>query len=96
MIPSTVRKLATVDVPDVGRVQAWIADTKQHSTCWGLRDPSGWLTLAMDNRSAGTIPGCAPTRRQHVLAQGNSPVDLAPMSADYAAVRDQSTGRPHG
>ncbi|MGH2868322.1 MAG: hypothetical protein ACRDNK_12250 [Solirubrobacteraceae bacterium] len=83
VIPSTVRKLATVDVPDVGPVQAWIASTKQHGTCWGLRGPSGWLTLAMDSRSAGTIPGCAPTRKQQVLAQGNSPVGLAPTSADY-------------
>jgi hypothetical protein len=84
VIPSTVRKLATVQVPGVGPVQAWIGDTEQHGTCWGLRGPDGsWLTLAMDDRSAGTIPGCAPTRKQDVLAQGNSPVGLAPMSADY-------------
>jgi hypothetical protein len=84
VIPATVRKLATVDVPGVGPIQAWIADTEQHGTCWGLREPNGsWLTLAMDDRSAGVIPGCAPTRKQQVLAQGNSRVGLAPTSVDY-------------
>jgi hypothetical protein len=84
VIPSTVRKLATVDVPGVGPVQAWIADTEQHGTCWGLRHLSGsWLTLAMDDRSGGPLPGCAPSREQTVLAQGNSSVGLAPMSVDY-------------
>jgi len=94
VIPSTVRKLATVDVPDVGPIQVWIADTEQHGTCWGVRGPGGWLTLAMDNRSGGNVPGCAPTRKQIVVAQGNSSVGLAPTSADYLsnAVRD-SRGR---
>lgn len=93
VIPSTVRKLATVIVPGVGPVQAWIADTEQHGTCWALRGPGGsWLTLAMDDRSAGIVPGCAPTRKQVVLAQGNSPVGLAPMSADDLtnSIRDTS------
>jgi hypothetical protein len=62
VIPSTVRKLATVEVPGVGPVQAWIADTEQHGRCWGLRGPNGWLTLEMDNHSAGTVPGCGATR----------------------------------
>jgi hypothetical protein len=93
VIPSTVRKLAAVDVPGVGPVQYWVADTEQHGRCWGLRGPSGaWLTLAMDDRSAGSVPGCGPTREHQVLAQGNGSVGLLPMSVDYYnnAVRDSS------
>ena len=86
VIPSTVRKLTTVDVPGIGPVQYWIADTKQHGRCWGLRGPDGsWLTLAMNDRSAGSVPGCGPTREQQVLAQRNSSVGLMPMSVDYLA-----------
>jgi hypothetical protein len=85
-IPSTIRKLATVDVPGVGAIQYWVAETEQHGRCWGLRGPNGaWLTLAMNDRSAGSVPGCGPTRKQLVLAQGNSSVGLMPMSVDYLA-----------
>jgi hypothetical protein len=84
VIRSTIRKLATADVPGYGAVQFWIADTEQHGICWGLRAPDEtWLTLALDNRSAGSEPGCSPTREQQVIAQGNSSVGLAPTSADY-------------
>jgi hypothetical protein len=107
VIASTVRKLAAVDVPGVGPVQAWIADTEQHGRCWGLLGPHGWLALSMDNHSAGAVPGCAATRTQEVLRQGNSPVGLAPTSSGRAwdiyygtvtadgaaAVRDQTTGK---
>jgi hypothetical protein len=86
VIPSTVRKLATVDVPGVGAIQYWVAETEQHGRCWGLRRPSGsWLTLAMNDRSAGSVPGCGPTRKQLVLAQGDSSIGLMPMSVDYLA-----------
>src|ERR1035441_9370346 len=84
VIPATIRKLATVDVPGVGSVQYWVADTEQHGRCWGLRGPSGsWLTLAMNNRSGGAVPGCGPTHEHQVLAQGNSPDSLLPTSVDY-------------
>jgi hypothetical protein len=84
VIPSTVRKLATVAVPGVGPVQYWVAATEQHGRCWGLRAPNGsWATLAMNDRSTGSVPGCGPTREHQVLAQGNSSVGLMPMSVDY-------------
>jgi hypothetical protein len=94
VIPSTVRKLATVDVPGIGAVQYWVAATEQHGQCWGLRGPDGsWLTLATDyDRIGGSIPGCGPTRAQQVLAQGNSSVGLMPTSVDdrVNAVKNQS------
>ena len=86
VIRSTVRRLAVVHVPGVGAIQYWVAETQQGGRCWGLRAPSGsWLTLAMNNRSAGSVPGCGPTRKQLVLAQGDSSVGLMPMSVDYLA-----------
>jgi hypothetical protein len=83
-----------------GSEQKWTVGTAPVATwlrvrgfCWGLRAPNGtWLTLALDNRSAGSVPGCGPTREQQVLAQGNSSVGLAPMSVDYLsdAVKDRN------
>jgi hypothetical protein len=86
VIPSTVAKVAVVGVPGVGAIQYWVAETEQRGRCWGLRAPDGsWLTLAMNDRSAGSVPGCGPTRKQLVLAQGNRSVGLMPMSVDYLA-----------
>jgi hypothetical protein len=48
----------------------------------------------MNDRSTGSVPGCGPTREQLVLAQGDSPVGLMPMSVDYLANSVKaSTGR---
>ena len=73
-----------------GAVQYWTAETEQHGRCWGLRGPAGswltlngWLTPNGDyNDTADSVPGCAPTRKQQVLAQGNSSTGLDPMSVD--------------
>jgi hypothetical protein len=91
VIPSTVRKLTTVNVPGFGALQYWIADTQQHGICWGMRDANGsWLALGHNGvggvpvlASGGIAPGCGPTRKQVVLAQGNSHVGLLPTSVDY-------------
>jgi hypothetical protein len=85
VIRSTIRKIATVHVPSVGPIQYWIADTKQHGQCWGLRSPNGsWLALS-GGGSGGLVPGCGPTRKQMVLAQGNSSTGLLPTSVDEAS-----------
>jgi hypothetical protein len=66
VVPGSVVDAATVDLPDVGAVGFWYADTAQHGWCAALRLPSGaWVGTGDDRLDAGgTVPGCFPTREQ--------------------------------
>ncbi|MGH3264172.1 MAG: hypothetical protein ACRDNS_19500 [Trebonia sp.] len=100
-IPSTVRMIGTVHVPDVGAVQYWMADTAQHGLCQALRLPGGtWVGYkSADGSNSIPEPTCYPTRQQVVAAMmaaqgGKLRVGLNPMSVDEntASVTD-SAGR---
>jgi hypothetical protein len=71
VVPSSVRKAATVRIPHVGDVQFWFARTRTHGWCGALRLPSRqWLATDRDPLDAGgAVPGCYPTRAQ-VNSQG--------------------------
>jgi hypothetical protein len=65
VIPPTVRELGTFTVAGVGRIQYWVADTRQHGICGALRLPNGdWAGLDNGGRDGGQFPACYPTRRQ--------------------------------
>jgi hypothetical protein len=71
VVPSSVRRVASVRIPHVGDVQFWFARTRTHGWCGGLRLPSRqWLATDRDPLDAGgAVPGCYPTRAQ-VNSQG--------------------------
>lgn len=75
VLPSTVRILASVHLPDYGRVQVWGATTKPGGFCFALKLPDGdWGGLhisqdAQDGWFGGLIPGCVQTREQQILRQ---------------------------
>jgi hypothetical protein len=97
-IPSTVRMIDTFQVPDLGAVQYWVADTAEHALCQALRLPDGnWVGYQENRPVVGST--CYPTRQQVVdaliAAQGGKlRVGLLPMSVDErsASIKD-STGR---
>lgn len=65
VIPSTVRELGTFVVTGVGRIQYWVADTRQNGICGALRLPNGdWAGLSNGGREGGEFPACYPTRLQ--------------------------------
>jgi hypothetical protein len=65
VIPSSVHELGTFGVPGVGRIQYWVADTRQHGICGALRLADGdWAGLDNGGRDGGQFPACYPTRRQ--------------------------------
>jgi len=65
VIPSTVRELGTFTVPGVGRMQYWVADTRQHGICGALRLPDDdWAGFDNAGLHGGQFPACYPTRRQ--------------------------------
>ncbi|MGN6869619.1 MAG: hypothetical protein ACTHMY_14605 [Solirubrobacteraceae bacterium] len=65
VIPSTVRQLGTFTVAGVGRIQYWVADTRQHGICGALRLPGGdWAGFSNGGRDGGQFPACYATRRQ--------------------------------
>jgi hypothetical protein len=87
VIPSTVRRITTFEVPGLGHVQYWIGATRQHGLCQAMRLPNKtWAVMPGTVGNAGTMPGCGPTRRQQVIAQGNSRVGLLPMSVDEQSI----------
>jgi hypothetical protein len=75
VLPSTVRQLATVSIPDYGQVAVWGATTKPGGFCFALKLPDGaWGGLhisqdAQDGWDGGSIPGCFQTRQQQILLQ---------------------------
>jgi hypothetical protein len=61
-----VKQAAAVDIPKVGPIGFWYADTAQHGWCAALRLPSGaWLGTGNDPLDdGGAVPGCSPTLEQ--------------------------------
>jgi hypothetical protein len=62
VIASTVRRIKTFTVPEVGPIQYWVASTKQHGICTALRLPDrrrrhGWA------RSFARSRWCRPVAR---------------------------------
>ena len=75
VLPSTVRMLTSVTIPDYGQVEVWGANTQPGGFCFALRLPDGnWGGLhlsqdAADGWAGGSIPGCFQTRQQQILKQ---------------------------
>lgn len=95
VIGSTVRRIASFQVPGIGTVQYWVAATRQRGLCQAMRLPNGtWAVMGANlAASAGEVPGCTPTRKQQVLAQGNSSSGLLPMAVDQRSIILKN---PHG
>lgn len=65
VIASTVRELGTFTVSGVGRIQYWVADTRQKGVCGALRLPDGeWAGLGDGGHDGGQFPACYATRAQ--------------------------------
>lgn len=75
VLPSTVRQLTTVNVPEYGSVAVWGATTKPGGFCFALKLPDGdWGGFhtsqdAQNGWAGGSIPGCFQTRQQQILKQ---------------------------
>lgn len=75
VLPSTVRQLGAVSIPDYGQVAVWGATTKPGGFCFATRLPDGdWGGLntsqdARDGWGGGSIPGCFQTQQQQILKQ---------------------------
>jgi hypothetical protein len=58
---NTVRQIATITVPGLGRLQYWIADSTHHWLCTAMRLPDGsWIGTANRYHIGGSVPGCLP------------------------------------
>jgi hypothetical protein len=55
VIPATVRKIDAFQVPGVGLVQYWVADTAQHGVCQALRRPDGTWAGYPDHGTPGPL-----------------------------------------
>jgi hypothetical protein len=65
VIASTVRVIATPTIVGVGKVQYWVADTRENGICTALRLPDGsWAGLRNLRQLGGALVGCRPTRAQ--------------------------------
>ena len=66
----------------------WVAATRQRGLCQAIRLPnSTWAVIGPNlAANAGEIPGCTPTRKQQVIAQGNSTIGLLPMAVDDRSI----------
>lgn len=76
VLPSTVRQLATANIPDYGTVEVWAASTKPGGFCFAMKLPDGtWGGFPIsktgtwpDNGWAGgSVPGCFHSQQQQVL-----------------------------
>jgi hypothetical protein len=74
VIAGSVRQVASVEIPKVGPVALWHADTKQGGWCEGLRLSNGdWLGTGESSLDdGGTVPGCFPTG---VIDTGNDGIE---------------------
>lgn len=85
VLPSTVRQVDSVTIPDYGTVDAWGATTQQGGLCLALKLPDGtWGVLPGTATVSGQVPGCFKTRQQMVVndeavAPGQQPTGAAPM-----------------
>jgi hypothetical protein len=75
VVPASVVKAATVEIPKIGAVDFWYGRSQQGGWCGALRLPSGaWIGTGDDSIDAGgTAPGCFPTR-QTVNDSATTPV----------------------
>lgn len=89
VIPGSVKQVASVDIPKVGPVALWHAETKQGGWCLGLRLTDGsWLGLwPKDGGSplsnGGSVPGCFPTG---VIDGGNHHLEWLENDIDATSV----------
>jgi hypothetical protein len=73
VIADSVKQVASVEIPEVGTVALWHADTKQGGWCEGLRLSNGdWLGTGESPLDRGTVPGCFPTG---VIDTGNNGIE---------------------
>lgn len=85
VVPDSVKRVATVEIPKVGPVAFWHADTKQGGWCAGLRLSNGaWLgTGDSPLDDGGTVPGCFPTG---VIDAGNDGLEWLENDIDAHSV----------
>ena len=62
VLPSTVRQLATVNIPDYGQVAVWGATTKPGGFCFALKLPDGAWEDSTPRRMPKTAGMAAPSQ----------------------------------
>ena len=74
VLPRTVTRAETISIAGVGRLQLWVASSRQHGVCSAIRLPNGdWAGLGVSRMDeGGSVPGCHPTRQQ--INRSGSPV----------------------
>jgi hypothetical protein len=61
VIPGSVHLASTLQVPSVGKIQYWIAQSTQHGLCQAIRLPDGtWVGGANKFDIGGLVPACLP------------------------------------
>lgn len=89
VIPGSVKQVASVDIPKVGPVALWHAETKQGGWCLGLRLSNGsWLGLRWQGGGSpldagGSVPGCFPSG---VIDGGNHHLEWLENDIDATSV----------
>ena len=89
VIPGSVKQVASVDIPKVGPVSLWHADTEQGGWCLGLRLSNGdWLGMPPQDGGSpldggGSVPGCFPTG---VIDGGNHHLEWLENDIDASSV----------
>jgi hypothetical protein len=91
VIPGSVKQVASVDIPDVGPVAFWHADTEQGGWCAGLQMSDGyWFGMGGDPQKidgGGVIPGCFPTRDEHGFDWLSNFIDARPLGGQQWQIR---------
>jgi hypothetical protein len=97
VIPGSVKQVASVEIPKVGPVALWHADTKQGGWCLGLRLSNGsWLGTGPEAGGSpldggGAVPGCFPTGvidpGSHHLEWLENDIDARSVGGTYWRIR---------
>jgi hypothetical protein len=98
VIRSTVRMIDTIQVPGVGSLQYWVAQTAEHGVCQAFRRSDGsWAGHPPNGAGGGMADAastrlavCGATREQLVALQGNGP-GLMPMSVGEQSISQRDT-----
>ncbi|HUQ22123.1 MAG TPA: hypothetical protein VM049_03840 [Gaiellaceae bacterium] len=71
VVPGTVVRAASLDIPNYGGIEFWYADSAQGGWCGAIRLPNAQWAATKGSDASGTAPGCYPTREQ---TNGDDPI----------------------
>jgi hypothetical protein len=71
VVPATLVRAATLDIPRYGRVEFWYANAAQGGWCGAIQLPNRRWAATKESGTSGAAPGCYPTREQ---TNGDDPI----------------------